>query len=145
MKSIIKKVLIIGLATLVLAGCTKEYKKLSYTTYNEYFNNKDGYITIDHSNDYGLNVTRSLESGNGTIQIIYMEFQDEKEAINYIKTSYESDENYKISLKEDYSKVISNKGKYFKLYRVDNIVIYGTSLDKKNKREINSILKDLGY
>lgn len=145
MKKIIKKVLVICCGILVLAGCSKDYKKLSYTTYNEYFNEKNDYITIDHSNDYGLSVVRSLESGNGTIQVMYIEFQSEEDAINYIETSYQNDDNYKVSLNDNYSKVTSTKGRYFKLYRVDNIIVYATSLDKKNKKEINSILKDLGY
>lgn len=145
MKKIIKKVLIITCAVLVLAGCSKDYKKLSYTTYNEYFNKKSDYITIDHSNDYGLNVVRSLESGNGTVQIMYIEFSDEKEADNYIENSYENDKNYKVTKKDNYTIVKSSKGKYFKLYKVDNVIVYGISLEKKDKKEINSILKDLGY
>ncbi len=145
MKKIVKKVIVLVCAILILAGCTKDYKKLSYTSYDEYFKDKEGYIQIDHSNDYGLDVIRSIESGNGSIQIMYMEFQDEKDAIDYIKTSYVSDKNYKVKLKDDYSVVKMTKDKYFKLYRVDNTIVYGTSLNKKDKKEINSILKDLGY
>ena len=44
-----------------------------------------------------------------------------------------------------YTKVKSTEGRYFKLYKVDNVIVYGTSQDKKDKKEINSILKDLGY
>lgn len=145
MNKILKKVLIIVVGILLLAGCSKDYKKLSYTTYNEYFNKKDGYIIIDHSNNYGLEVIRSLEAGNGTIQVIYIEFKDSAEADNYIKNSYETNENYKINKKDKYTVVKSTKGKYFKLYKVDNVLVYGTSQDKKDKKEINSILKDLGY
>ena len=36
------------------------------------------------------------------------------------------------------------KGTYFKLYRVDNVVINAVA-DKKYKKEVNKVLKDLGY
>ena len=145
MNKILKKVLVITGAVLLLVGCTKNYKKLAYTTYNEYFNSKDGYTIIDHSNNYGLEVIRSVEAGNGTIQIMYTEYKDSKEADTYIKNAYGSNKNYKINKKDKYTIVKSTKGRYFKLYKVDNVIVYGTSQDKKDKKEINSILKDLGY
>lgn len=144
MKNIIKFVSIIFILVL-FSGCAKDYKKLTYTAYNEYFNAKKGYVVLDHSTDFGLNVIRSLEAGNGDIQIMYMEFSDDKEAINYIKKSYDNTDKYKVKMKDDYSIIKSNKGSYFKLYRVDNIIVYGMAQDKKNKKEVNNILKDLGY
>lgn len=145
MNKILKKVLVIAGMVLLLVGCGKNYKKLAYTTYNEYFNNKDGYTIIDHSNNYGLEVIRSLEAGNGTIQIMYTEYKDSNEADTFIKNAYGSNKDYKISKKDKYTIVKSTKGRYFKLYKVDNVIVYGTSQDKKDKKEINSILKDLGY
>ena len=40
--------------------------------------------------------------------------------------------------KENYTIVKSSKGKYFKLYKVDNVIVYGISLEKKDKKYITN-------
>ncbi|MBP3635109.1 MAG: hypothetical protein J6J17_01440 [Bacilli bacterium] len=144
MKKILK-VTLVALIMLVLSGCTKKYDKLTYTTYNEYFNNKDGYTIIDKSSDYDIDIIRYIEAGDGNVQMIYIEFDTEDNAINYVKDQYSDTPGYKLKLKDDYSYVKSTKDKYFKLYRVDNVVVSALTMDKKYKKNINSILKDLGY
>ena len=136
------KFIFVFIFIILFSGCMKSYKKLSYTEYNEYFNNKNGYIILDHSSDYGVDIIRNLEAGNGKIQVIYMEFSDEKTAKKYIDLTYD---NYKIKEKGNYTIIKSNKGKYFRLYRVENVIVYAQSEDKSNKKEIKSILKDLGF
>lgn len=136
------KFIFVFIFIILFSGCMKNYKKLSYTEYNEYFNNKNGYIILDHSSDYGVDIIRNLEAGNGKIQVIYMEFSDEKTAKKYIDLTYY---NYKIKEKDNYTIIKSNKGKYFRLYRVENVIVYAQSEDKSNKKEIKSILKDLGF
>mgnify|MGYP004468606989 FL=1 len=136
------KFIFVFIFIILFSGCMKNYKKLSYTEYNEYFNNKNGYIILDHSSDYGVDIIRNLEAGNGKIQVIYMEFSDEKTAKKYIDLTYD---NYKIKEKDNYTIIKSNKGKYFRLYRVENVIVYAQSEDKSNKKEIKSILKDLGF
>ena len=49
-----------------------------------------------------------------------------------------------IKEKDNYTYVKNTKGTYFKLYRVDNVVINAVA-DKKYKKEVNKVLKDLGY
>ena len=119
MKKIIKLILVIFTA-IMLTGCGKDYNKLSYTKYNEYFKSKDGYVILDKTSNYDYNITRYLEAGNGNVQVFFTEYQ---------KT-------------EDAKK--NTKGTYFKLYRVDNVVINAVA-DKKYKKEVNKVLKDLGY
>lgn len=144
MKKVLK-VTLVALIMLVLSGCTKKYDKLTYTTYNEYFNNKDGYAIIDKSSDYDIDIIRYIEAGDGNVQMIYIEFNTEDNAINYVKNQYSDTSGYKLKLKDDYSYVKSTKGKYFKLYRVDNVVLSALTMDKKYKKNVNSVLKDLGY
>ena len=114
----------------LLSGCNKNLEKVSYTDYNEYFNSKDGYTILDKSSDYDLSVIRYLEAGNGNVQVFFTEYQNQK--------------NYKFKEKDNYTYVKNTKGTYFKLYRVDNVVINAVA-DKKYKKEVNKVLKDLGY
>lgn len=149
-KNIGKAIIVLLLVIILLIGIifilnyNKEYKKLSYIDYNEYFNNKDNYMMIDHSSDSSLEIIRKLEAGNGTIQIMYLEFENEEDAEKYIDDNY-NETGYKIKNKNNYTLVKSTNNIYFKLYKVDNVIVYGVSEDKKDRREINSILKDLGY
>lgn len=129
---------------ILLSGCNKNLEKVSYTDYNEYFNSKDGYTILDKSSDYDLSVIRYLEAGNGNVQVFFTEYQKTEDAKKEIEDLYKNQKNYKFKEKDNYTYVKNTKGTYFKLYRVDNIVINAVA-DKKYKKEVNKVLKDLGY
>lgn len=128
----------------ILSGCNKNLEKVSYTDYNEYFNSKDGYTILDKSSDYDLSVIRYLEAGNGNVQVFFTEYQKTEDAKKEIEDLYKNQKNYKFKEKDNYTYVKNTKGTYFKLYRVDNVVINAVA-DKKYKKEVNRVLKDLGY
>ena len=128
----------------LLSGCYKYLEKVSYTDYNEYFNSKDGYTILDKSSDYDLSVIRYLEAGNGNVQVFFTEYQKAEDAKKEIEDLYKNQKNYKFKEKDNYTYVKNTKGTYFKLYRVDNVVINAVA-DKKYKKEVNKVLKDLGY
>jgi hypothetical protein len=128
----------------ILSGCNKNLEKVSYTDYNEYFNSKDGYTILDKSSDYDLSVIRYLEAGNGNVQVFFTEYQKTEDAKKEIEDLYKNQKNYKFKEKDNYTYVKNTKGTYFKLYRVDNVVINAVA-DKKYKKEVNKVLKDLGY
>ena len=143
MKKIIKLILVIFTA-IMLTGCGKDYNKLSYTKYNEYFKSKDGYVILDKTSNYDYNITRYLEAGNGNVQVFFTEYQKTEDAKKEIEDLYKNQKNYKFKEKDNYAYVKNTKGTYFKLYRVDNVVINAVA-DKKYKKEVNKVLKDLGY
>ena len=128
----------------ILSGCNRNLEKVSYTDYNEYFNSKDGYTILDKSSDYDLSVIRYLEAGNGNVQVFFTEYQKTEDAKKEIEDLYKNQKNYKFKEKDNYTYVKNTKGTYFKLYRVDNVVINAVA-DKKYKKEVNKVLKDLGY
>lgn len=128
----------------LLCGCSKKYEKVSYTEYREYFNSKSGYVILDKSSDYDLSVIRYLEAGNGNVQVFFTEYQNTEDAKKYVEDLYKGEKNFKFKEKDNYTYVKNLKGTYFKLYRVDNTII-NVVADKKYKKEVNSILKDLGY
>ena len=128
----------------ILSGCNKNLEKVSYTDYNEYFNSKDGYTILDKSSDYDLSVIRYLEAGNGNVQVFFTEYQKTEDAKKEIEDLYKNQKNYKFKEKDNYTYVKNTKGTYFILYRVDNVVINAVA-DKKYKKEVNKVLKDLGY
>ena len=129
---------------ILLSGCNKDLEKVSYTDYNEYFNSKDGYTILDKSSDYDLSVIRYLEAGNGNVQVFFTEYQKTEDAKKEIEDLYKNQKNYKFKEKDNYTYIKNTKGTYFKLYRVDNVVINAVA-DKKYKKEVNKVLKDLGY
>lgn len=129
---------------ILLSGCNKNLEKVSYTDYNEYFNSKDGYTILDKSSDYDLSVIRYLEAGNGNVQVFFTEYQKTEDAKKEIEDLYKNQKNYKFKEKDNYTYVKNTKGTYFKLYRVDNVIINAVA-DKKYKKEVNKVLKDLGY
>ena len=129
---------------ILLSGCNKNLEKVSYTDYNEYFNSKDGYTILDKSSDYDLSVIRYLEAGNGNVQVFFTEYQKTEDAKKEIEDLYKNQKNYKFKEKDNYTYVKNTKGTYFKLYRVANVVINAVA-DKKYKKELNKVLKDLGY
>ena len=139
------KITLIMITILIMIGCGKNYEKLTYTDYQEYFNNKTGYVIQDNSSLYEINIRRYLEAGNGNVQVYYIEYAEEEDAIKHIEDSYLDKDGYKVKLKDNYSYVKSTRDKYQKIYRVDNIIINALTLDKKYKKEVNSILKDLGF
>ena len=129
---------------ILLSGCNKNLEKVSYTDYNEYFNSKDGYTILDKSSDYDLSVIRYLEAGNGNVQVFFTEYQKTEDAKKEIEDLYKNQKNYKFKEKDNYTYVKNTKGTYFKFYRVGNVVINAVA-DKKYKKEVNKVLKDLGY
>lgn len=139
------KVILLIFTILIMTGCTKDYEKLAYTDYQEYFNNKLNYTIQDNSKEYAINIRRYLEAGNGNVQVYYIEYAKEEDAIDYIKNSYLDKDGYKVKMNDNYSYVKSTKDRYQKIYRVDNVIIDVLTLDKKYKKEVNNILKDLGY
>lgn len=140
----ILKVFSVLFFVILLSGCNKNLEKVSYTDYNEYFNSKDGYVILDKSSDYDLSVIRYLEAGNGNVQVFFTEYQKTENAKKEIEDLYKNQKNYKFKEKDNYTYVKNTKGTYFKLYRVDNVVINAVA-DKKYKKEVNKVLKDLGY
>lgn len=135
-------VLSLIIINLLLSGCGKNYTKLSYTDYNEYFNSKEGYIVIDKSSNYDTDIVRYLEAGDGEVQVFYIEFEKTKDAISYINDLY--GDSYKIKTKNNYSTIKSSKEKYFRLIRIDNVIVTAVA-DKEYKKDIKNILKDLGF
>lgn len=139
------KVTIVVFIVVILSGCNNNLKKVSYIDYEEYFNKKSGYVIIDNSSNNGLEIIRELQASNGKIQVIYMEFMTDEEADKYINENYSKEDGYKIKVNDNYATIKNTKDGYFKLYKVENIIIYASSNDKKNRKNINDIFKDLGY
>ena len=139
------KIFIIIFSVILMTGCAKKIDKLSYASFNEFFSGKDNYEIKDRTKNFDINIRKYIEAGNGKIQILYIEFANEKYADDYINTYYKKSENTKIKKYKTYTYIKSNKNVYMKSYKVDNVIVTGISTDKKNKKQLNKILKELGY
>jgi len=138
------KVFLVCIFVFILSGCGKKIEKISYAQFNEYFSNEE-YDIIDNTNQYGLEVRRYLEAGNGKIQVFYIEFDNEKNADKYMNGIYASEKGSKTKVKKDYTYIKNTKIGYMKLYKVDNVLLIGSADEKKYKRQVNKVLRDLGY
>ncbi len=143
MKKLIK-ICIVSFIAIILTGCGKNYDKLSFSDYNSYFESKEGYTINDKTSFYDSSIIRYYEAGNGNVQVFFIEYADSKDAKKYVEDLYGNDKKYKIKNNDENTFVKSTKGTYFKLYRVDNIIVTANSA-KKDKKELNKVLKDLGY
>ena len=128
---------------IILSGCVKNLDKLSYSKFDEYFSKKDNYSVIDKTSQYDIEVRKYVEAGDGYIQIFYIEFSNNKNADKYLKGIYLSDNNYKVKYKKNYVFIKNKKGNYFRLYKQNNKIIYGTTNNKRHKKDINRVLNDL--
>jgi len=138
------KVFLVCIFVFILSGCGKKIEKISYAQFNEYFSNEE-YDIIDNTKQYGLEVRRYLEAGNGKIQVFYIEFDNEKNADKYMNGIYASEKGSKTKVKKDYTYIKNTKIGYMKLYKVDNVLLIGSADEKKYKRQVNKVLRDLGY
>lgn len=143
MKKILKGIFIL-LFIVLLSACTKDYKAITYTKFIETFQ-EEGYIVNNSSSQQSDKYERFIEASGKNNQFTYMEFKDEEEARNYVKTNYSKKKNYKYKDKKNYITVKSTKERYFSLIQIDKIVIVGNTYTKSNKKEVNRMLKKLGY
>ena len=130
MKKIIKGILVLSL--IILLSACKNYEPITYTKFTETFSNRDGYIVN--------NQTLRYEN-----QFAYYEFKTDEEARQYITDNYKNRSKYSFKDKKDYIIVKCNNKMYFKAIQVGKTVIVGNTSIKKNKKEVNKILKELGY
>ena len=138
------KFLLVALFVFLVAGCEHAVSKVSYSTFNEYFLNKEDFSINDDTNSYDLEIRRYINAVSKNYQISYIEYDSEKNANKYIE-SLKKDKDYKVKEYEKYTYVEYTKGKYVVLYKIDETIVIGTSNDGGYKSEINGILKDLGY
>lgn len=136
------KFLSLMIIVIIISGCSKKIEKISYTEFNEYFSNKKGYNIVDTTGNYDIDIRRYLEAGEGNFQIFYIEFDNEKNADKYIEDMYK---NNKIKVYKKYTYIKNNKKEYLRLYKIDNVIVLGKTTNKKYKRQMKKVLKDLGY
>ena len=143
MKKIIKGILVLSL--IVLLSACKKYEPITYTKFMENFNNRDGYIVNNQTLRYEDQFERYIEVVGNNNQFAYYEFKTDEEARQYITDNYKNRSKYSFKDKKDYIIVKCTNKMYFKAIQVGKTVIVGNTSIKKNKKEVNKILKELGY
>ncbi|MBO6195817.1 MAG: hypothetical protein J6O56_05715 [Bacilli bacterium] len=137
---------VVGILSIVLlTGCTKNYKAITYTRFNEIFKNKKDYLIINQTLKYEDKFERCLEANGENIQFLYYEFKTEKQARKYIADNYKGRDKYRFKDRKKYIIVKCTDSMYFYAIQIDKTVIVGNSPDKGNKRIIKKIFKEFGY
>ena len=143
MKKIFKGILVLSL--IVLLSACKNYEPITYTKFTEEFINRDGYIVNNQTLRYEDQFERYVEVVGNNNQFSYYEFKTDEEARKYITDNYKNRKKYSFKDRKDYIIVKCTDKMYFKAIQTGKTVIVGNTIIKKNKREINRILKELGY
>lgn len=144
MKRIIT-VVAIFIFSLFLTGCTKNYKPITYTKFNEVFKDKNDFMIVNQTLKYQDRFERCIEASGKNIQFIYYEFKTEEEAREYLSENYKDRKKYRYKSNQKYSTVKCKDNMYFEAVQVDKIVLVGNSPMKANKKIIKGIFKELGY
>lgn len=144
MKRILKGLFLINLV-IILCACSKNYDSITYTKFMEEFNNKKEYIVNNQSLRYENQFDRYIEAVGNNNQFSYFEFENEEKARTYVIDNYKNRKKYSFKDKGKYIEVRCTDNMYFRLIQIDKIVILGNSNLKSNKKEINKLLKELGY
>lgn len=139
------KILSVVLIIFLFSGCKRNIEKISYTDFYEYFSNKNEYDIVDTTGNYDITVRRFLEAGEGNFQIYYIEFDNKKSADKFLNEIYVKDKNNKVKNYKNYTYITSNKKTYLRLYKKDNVIVFGQTKNKKYKRQMKKVLRDLGY
>lgn len=144
MKKILKGLIFI-FTIIIITGCTKNYSSITYTKFNEVLNEQKGYMVSNQTNKYADKFERCLEAVGNNNQFLYYEFKTTEQAKKYIEDNYKGRKKYRFKDKKKYITVKCTKDMYFYAIQIDKSVIIGSSNIKKNKKEIKTIFKALGY
>ena len=138
-------VFLIIISIIVLTGCTKNYKAITYTNFIEFFNKKANFIVDNQTLKYEDKFERFIEVSGENTEFTYIEFKSEEAARKYMIDNYQSLKEYKLKDKEKYMTVEYKINKYMRIIQIDKIVIYGQTPVASNKKEVKKIFKELGY
>lgn len=144
MKKIFKGLFIL-LFLVLLSGCKKDFKEITYSTFMETLRNEKGFLVNTYTPIYDSNIEKSISASSENSQFLFFVFGNKEQAKSYVEKNYKDFKGYKFKDYGDYIEVKSTKDGYFYLVQINKTVIRGRSDFKKSKKEIKNIFKKLGY
>lgn len=144
MKKIIKGLLVF-LFIIIISGCTKNYKAITYKDFIDAFQSESKYYVNEKNLILDNEFERHIEASGNNNQFVFYEFDTEESAKEYVASYFKGKKRFKYSDKKKYIIVKSTSAGYFYLVQIDNIVVMGDTSNKSNKKEIKRIFKKLGY
>ena len=136
-------VLLIGI--LFISGCSSNPKPITYTKFIETFKDKDGFLTENQTLKYEDKFERCIESSTDDVTFLYYEFKSEEKARAYLEDNYKGRKKYRYSDNKKRIIVKCTDKMYFYAVQVDKSVVIGHTSNKKFKKVIKDIFKELGY
>lgn len=138
------KLSVLVLTIFLFSGCKNDYAKVSYREFNGLFNDLDEYQVINKSLINQGIFKKSFEAGNEKYTYYYYEFDNQKEAEDYMSRNYKNEDGYTYDKNKKYTVVKHKTGSYMKGIRVDNVIIIGQGKSFFDRFEINKIMGKLG-
>lgn len=137
------KPFLIMIFIMILTGCSKNYSAINYSKFLGEFNNKKEYTIIDKTViDEGV-YKRSYEAGNSKYTFFYFQFNNKKEAKNYMVKNYKNKKHFSYKEKESYNVAKTNIDDYLIAIQTDDIVIIGQGKNFLSRFQINKIIKEI--
>ena len=135
----------------IICGCGRKYP-LSPNQFQRIMDNNKYEITEVTDNYHYEGLNKAYKASNKKYDINYYKLNTTEQAINFYESSQVNLNLNKINnkTKTDYSSnhyskyTLTSSDSYLILSRIDNTVIY-SSVDKKYKKDINKIVKKIGY
>lgn len=141
----IKYIFVLMIGVLLLSGCGKNYKPITYTKFIENFNDSEKFYVTDDTLKYESIFERFIEVNGLNTEFTYMEFKTESEAKKYVKNNYENNSYYKYKTSGNSIVITRNQNKYVYGVQVDKIFVIGQTPNKKYKSEVNKNMSKLGF
>lgn len=140
----IKYLLVLVLGVIFLTGCKHDYKTISYSKFIEEFKNSNYYVN-DYTSKYDDLFVRYIDISGKNIEFSYYEFETEEKAKEYIKESYKDSDVYSFEDQKDYIVISKNSDGYFYGVQAGKTFVSGQSNSLSFKRDVNKVMKALGY
>lgn len=138
------KIIALFLLIFVVTGCNDNYNKVSYREFKGLFNDLNEYEIIDKTIINQGVFERSYEAGNTKYTYYYYEFDNKKNAEDYLSQNYQDEKGYSYKKNNKYTIVKHSMGSYMKAIRVDNVIIIGQGKNFFDRFEINKIMSKMG-
>lgn len=138
-------ILLIVLSVMLLCACKKDYNPITYKRFTAKMGDDLSYSVTDKSLSYEGIYERYISASKEGSIFLFFEFESVEKAKEYMEKNYKDTKNYSYKEKDDYTIVKNTKGGYTKLVQVGNVIISGSTTEKKYNSDVKKAFKELGY
>ena len=107
MKKIFKGLFIL-LFLVLLSGCKKDFKEITYSTFMETLRNEKGFLVNTYTPIYDSNIEKSISASSENSQFLFFVFGNKEQAKSYVEKNYKNFKGYKLMTITSLDKISNN-------------------------------------